>query len=122
MIMSRRRLHSLRVAAGAVAVLAGAALSLAKDWPLWGGSPSRNMVSDDAGALPAEANIPEPGEGDKLDTAKAKNVKWAARLGSQTYGNPTVAGGRVYVGTNNDSPRDEKHKGDRGVLMCFDEK
>src|SRR5213075_1619396 len=42
-------------------------------------------------------------------------------LGSQTYGNPTVAGGRVFVGTNNDSPRDTKHQGDRGVLMCFEE-
>ena len=28
-----------------------------------------------------------------------KNVLWVAKLGSQTYGNPTVANGRVYVGT-----------------------
>ena len=30
--------------------------------------------------------------------------------------------GKVLVGTNNESPRDPKQKGDRGVLMCFDEK
>ena len=47
---------------------------------------------------------------------------WAAKLGSQTYGNPVVAGGRVYVGTNNGNPRDEKYEGDYGNLYCLDEK
>jgi outer membrane protein assembly factor BamB len=28
----------------------------------------------------------------------------------------------VYIGTNNNEPRDEHHRGDRGVLMCFDER
>ena len=46
-----------------------------------------------------------------------KNVKWVAKLGSQSYGNPTVADGRVYVGTNNDSPRDPRFKGDRSVRL-----
>jgi outer membrane protein assembly factor BamB len=32
-----------------------------------------------------------------------------------------VAGGRVYIGTNNNRPRDAKHRGDRGVLLCLDE-
>jgi outer membrane protein assembly factor BamB len=32
-----------------------------------------------------------------------------------------IAGGRVYIGTNNGNPRDPKHQGDRGVLMCFNE-
>ena len=36
------------------------------------------------------------------DIKTGKNVKWVAKLGSQTYGNPVVAGGQVYVGTNND--------------------
>jgi outer membrane protein assembly factor BamB len=48
-------------------------------------------------------------------------VKWVAKLGTQTYGNPVVAGGQVYVGTNNERPRDPKQTGDRGVLMCFRE-
>src|SRR4029450_1327772 len=30
--------------------------------------------------------------------------------------------GKVFVGTNNEKPRDPAIKGDKGVLMCFDEK
>ena len=47
--------------------------------------------------------------------------------GSQTYGNATVAGGRVFVGTNNGNPRNARDKDkdgkriDKGVLMCFEE-
>ena len=50
-----------------------------------------------------------------------QNVKWVAELGSQTYGNPTVAGGVVFVGTNNEPLRDPKQPGDRGVVMAFKE-
>jgi outer membrane protein assembly factor BamB len=57
-----------------------------------------------------------------IDPKSTKNVRWVSKLGSQAYGSPVVAGGRVYVGTNNESPRDPNQKGDRGVLMCFDEK
>jgi outer membrane protein assembly factor BamB len=28
----------------------------------------------------------------------------------------------VFIGTNNGEPRDARHQGDRGVLMCFDER
>ena len=49
-------------------------------------------------------------------------MRWTARLGNASYGTPVVAGGRVLVGTNNDQPRDGRLQGDRGVLMCFDEK
>src|SRR5689334_8124292 len=118
----------MRIVAFVVSLCALAALAAdegapkaAHDWPQWGGGPSRNMVSTDSSPLPTTAKVAEPGEGDKLDAAATKNVKWAVRLGSQAYGNPTVAGGRVFVGTNNESPRDPKHQGDRGVLMCFDE-
>ncbi|HMY73494.1 MAG TPA: serine/threonine protein kinase, partial [Blastocatellia bacterium] len=80
------------------------------DWPMWGGTPDRNMVSSMKG-LPTT-----------WDVAKKTNVKWVAAIGSQSYGNPTVAGGQVYVGTNNEALRDPKQGGDRGVLMAFDEK
>jgi len=80
------------------------------DWPMWGGTPDRNMVSKQKG-MPTT-----------WDIKTGKNVKWVAELGSQTYGNPIVAGGKVYVGTNNEAPRDSKQAGDRGVLMCFNEK
>src|SRR6185436_11602320 len=59
---------------------------------------------------------------EEIDMATTKNVKWVAKLGSQSYGNTTVAGGKVFVGTNNDSPRDPNHQGDRSILMVFDEK
>jgi outer membrane protein assembly factor BamB len=95
--------------------------ALAADFPQWGRDNSRNMVSP-------ETNLPntfEPGKPDpegKLDLKQTKNVKWASRLGSYTYGNPVVAAGRVFVGTNNEPPRDERFKDDYAILLCLDEK
>jgi outer membrane protein assembly factor BamB len=79
------------------------------DWPMWGGSPDRNMVSEMKG-LPTT-----------WDVQSKKNVRWMATLGSQSYGNPVVSGGKVFVGTNNEALRDPKQPGDRGVLMAFRE-
>ena len=76
---------------------------------MWGGTPDRNMVSNMKG-LPTE-----------WDVKTKKNIKWVADLGSQSYGNPVVAGGMVFVGTNNELVRDPKQPGDRGVLMAFRE-
>jgi len=45
-----------------------------------------------------------------------------AKLGSQSDVNTTVAGGKVFVGTNNDSPRNKRDEGDRSIMMVFDEK
>jgi len=112
----------------AVGCLAGPAG--AGDWPQWGGTADRNMVSDAKGlpdrfdalaatARPVGGNPRRPPQ--DPPSPATTNVKWAARLGTQTYGNPTVSGGRVFVGTNNGAPRDPKYVGDRGVLMCFDE-
>ena len=79
------------------------------DWPMWGGTPDRNMVSNQKG-MPTS-----------WDVKTNKNIKWVAKLGSQSYGNVVVSGGQVYVGTNNEAVRDPKQGGDRGVLMCFRE-
>ncbi|MCI0664572.1 MAG: PQQ-binding-like beta-propeller repeat protein [Acidobacteria bacterium] len=79
------------------------------DWPMWGGTPDRNMVSNMKG-LPSS-----------WDITKKTNVKWVAELGSQSYGNPVVSGGLVFLGTNNEGLRDPKQTGDRGVVMCFKE-
>jgi outer membrane protein assembly factor BamB len=101
---------------------AGALTAFAADWPLWGGSAGRNMVSTETGLLTSwDAGRYKQGS-DDIDLSTTKNVRWIAKLGSQTYGNPTVSGGRVYIGTNNETPRDERLKGDRAVLMCLDEK
>lgn len=80
------------------------------DWPMWGGGPDRNMVSDEKG-------IPE-----KWDIKSGLNIKWKAPLGSQSFGNPVIAGGKIYVGTNNVGEYRAHSKGDKGIELCFDEK
>ncbi len=102
---------------GALPVLVGAG-----DWPMWGHDSSRNMVSGEKG-LPTSFDAGQFKSGsEEIDMATTRNVRWVAKLGSQSYGNPTVAGGKVFVGTNNEAPRNPKLAGDRCVLMCFDEK
>ena len=86
------------------------AICHAADQPQWGQRHTRNMVSEEKG-LP-----------DAFDPATNTNIKWVAKLGSQAHSTPVVAAGRVFIGTNNKDPRDPRHEGDRGVLMCFDEK
>ncbi len=75
----------------------------------WGERHTRNMVS-------AETDLPET-----FDPATGANVKWSASLGDNAYGSPVITGGRVLVGANNSEPRDPRHEGDRGVLLCLNE-
>ena len=76
-----------------------------------------------AKALPASFDPGKMKKGtEEIDLNTTKNVKWVAKLGSQSYGNVTIAQGKVFVGTNNESPRDPRHTGDRSILMCFSEK
>lgn len=82
----------------------------ADDQPQWGAAWSRNMVS-------AERNLPE-----SFDLKTGHNLKWVAQIGTETHSTPIIAGGKVFIGTNNGQPRDPRHKGDRGIYMCFDEK
>lgn len=82
----------------------------AADYPQWGAAWSRNMVS-------SEKNLPE-----KFDIKTGENIKWRTAIGTETHSTPVVSGGRIVIGTNNGKPRDSKHEGDRGVVMCFDEK
>ncbi len=82
------------------------------DWPQWAGSHLRNNVTD-------EPNIPT-----EWDVQTGKNIRWSMPLGSETYGNPVVANGKVYVGTNNGAGYLKRYPSevDLGVLLCFDEK
>ena len=50
-----------------------------------------------------------------------KEYQVESRLGTTSYGNPVVADGKVFVGTNNDKPRNPAVIGDKGILMCFRE-
>ena len=82
------------------------------DWSMWGGDIGRNMVSG-----LKDVNL-------DFNLKEGKRVNWVANLGSQTYGNAIVAGGRVLVGCNNGAGyRADKHppEQDKGCLICFDE-
>src|SRR5687767_3985415 len=92
-----------------LAVCAAPMFASAADQPQWGRAWSRNMASDETG-------LPED-----FDPGTGRNVKWVAELGSQSYATPVVGGGRVLIGTNNDNPRDPRHRGDRAVLLCLGE-
>jgi outer membrane protein assembly factor BamB len=81
-------------------------------WPLFGGSVSRNLVNLTDKDVPTSWNTRKDQE---------KNVKWSVPLGSKAYGGPIVAGGKIFIGTNNNFPRDPSIKGDKGILMCFRE-
>ncbi len=97
-------------------------LSKGEDWPTWGRDSTRNMVGK-AKNLPVEVNPGEMNdETEEIDLKTTKNIRWIAKLGSQSYGNVSVAHGKVFAGTNNESPRDKRNVVDRGNLVCFDEK
>jgi len=80
------------------------------DWPQWGGSAGRNNT-------PQGLNIPIT-----WDTETGTNIKWKANLGSQTYGNPVMANGKVYVGTNNGAGLTKRYPAsvDLGCMLCFE--
>ena len=99
-----------------------AASAASGDWPMWGNDHTRNMVAVGESGLPSSFVAGEfIGLTDDIDMATTENIKWIAKLGSQCYGNPTVANGVVFVGTNNDSPRDARYAGDRSVVNALDE-
>jgi len=82
------------------------------DWPQWGGWSGKNNT-------PEGKNIPT-----EWDIEAGDNIAWQAKLGSQSYGNPVIANGKVYVGTNNGAGHIKRYPEsiDLGCLLCFDEK
>jgi outer membrane protein assembly factor BamB len=93
------------------------------DWPQWGGSEKRNMASSEQG-LPARF---DPGKKQRtrlgFDLNTAKNVKWCVRLGTENYSSPTIANGRVFIGTNDETLDDPRYRPTRGGLfLALEEK
>ena len=93
------------------------------DWTQWGGTSYRNNT-------PIAENIPTSWDVGKFDrkTGKwipddAQNIKWVATVGSQTYGNPVIANGRLFVGTNNGAGYLKRYPADidLGCLLSFNE-
>lgn len=77
---------------------------------LWGGTVQRNLVNL------VEKNIATDWD---ASPGKEKNILWSVNLGSKAYGGPTIGNGKIFVGTNNNRPRDKGVLGDKGVIMCF---
>jgi outer membrane protein assembly factor BamB len=101
------RVALLLVSGCGAALLSGAPAAVER--AMFGNTFSRNMVSEEVG-LPAD-----------WDVKTGRNVKWWADVGSQAYAGPVVAGGKVFVGTNNDGLRNPALPNDRGVVMAFAE-
>lgn len=91
-----------------VALLAVTNTVSTQETGMFGNTPSRNMVSDETGIV------------SEWDAATGTNVLWSQPVGSQAYGGPVVANGRIYVGTNNEGRRDPAIEGDKGVVMAFE--
>lgn len=92
----------------AALVVAGPAAQAAEgDYSMFGFTQSRNMVST-AKNLPSTWN-----------TETGENVLWVSALGSQSYGGPVVFKDKIYVGSNNESKRSPKVKGDGGTMLVF---
>ena len=96
---------------------------LTTQWPQWGGTSLRNNT-------PVGTNIPVDWDTGRFDRRTgewlkedARNIKWVARTGSQTYGNPVVADGRVFIGTNNAAGYMDRYPPDidLGCLLAFRE-
>ncbi|MFO0967906.1 MAG: PQQ-binding-like beta-propeller repeat protein [Gemmataceae bacterium] len=104
------------------------------NWHMFGGTPARNFVNLTAKGLPVEWSV---------EAGDLKNTVWSADLGSKAYGGPIVFDGRVFIGTNNQKPRDKKWMQDEvkdgkkvlgkdgkprrvpidlGIIMAFDQK
>lgn len=118
-------MNSRKLASWITGVSMGVALlapvGMAADWPMWGGSPARNMGASEAKNLPVDFDPGQfKGDSDHVDMATTRHIKWVAKMGSQTFGNPVVTQGVVLVGTNNEAHTDDRIKGDHSLLRCFD--
>jgi len=104
-----------------LAVSLSSSIASAGDWPEWGGGPNRNMAAD-AKNLPLSFGPGKPRDySRRIDMSTTRNVKWVVVLGSQTYGNPVISGGKIIVGTNDGMLRDERFKRTRGgLVICCD--
>lgn len=96
-----------------------AALSRAPagDWPQWGGTAQRNMVSRERTLAATFTPGKKRPDGSGVDLATTKNVRWAVKLGSENYSSPTVAAGRVFIGTNDAQIGDPRYRSTEGGLL-----
>jgi outer membrane protein assembly factor BamB len=95
------------------------------DWNQWGGSSIRNNVPVvDKDSVPIDFFAGTFNRDTGEWNHDGRNIDWVVQLGSQTYGNTVVAGGRVFVGTNNTAGYLKRYPADvdLGCLIAFNEK
>ncbi|MEZ6139576.1 MAG: PQQ-binding-like beta-propeller repeat protein [Zavarzinella sp.] len=100
------------------------------DHTMFGGTLDRNFVNLKETGFNAE--FPKDPE-DEERTILGNRVLRTMELGSRAYGGPTISGGKIFVGTNNERPRNQRDRAkpvegekegppiDKGILMCFEE-
>jgi len=108
---------------------AGKAQAGKTDHMMFGGTADRNFVNL-VDKFSAVQLLPQK-EDDKIVKPADAVIKWTAELGSRAYGGPTIGGGKIYVGTNNEKPRNPRDQAknadgdtlpkDMGILMTLDE-
>ena len=87
----------------------------ADDWPMLGRDGSRNSVSPEKNP-PTVWSVEQPDKGRLIRAARG--VRWSTPLGSETYSSPVVAGGFVWIGTN-DNKKSLSGSMPNSVLKCF---
>jgi outer membrane protein assembly factor BamB len=94
------------------------------DWNQWGGTPARNNTPEGNDIATEWVTGEFDYRTGEWKSEDAENIRWVAKLGSQTYGNPVIAGGKVFVGTNNSGGWLKRYPSDfdLGVLVAFDVK
>lgn len=95
---------------GEVRALPGQDAPAERTWPMFGGTLQRNMANTFEKNIVSDWNVES-----KI------NLKWSVALGSRAYGGPVIVGGKIFIGTNNESPRNANITGDKGNIMCFRE-
>jgi outer membrane protein assembly factor BamB/HEAT repeat protein len=78
------------------------------------------LVTAHSVAPPPRTTVAETGNPPvDWETTTGRNIVWSVELGNETFGRPVVAGDVVYVGTDNDKPRNRAYQEESGVLMAF---
>ncbi|MGE0609692.1 MAG: PQQ-binding-like beta-propeller repeat protein [Pirellulales bacterium] len=92
------------------------------DWAQWGGDGARNNTPQGKN-IPTDWDVGELDDDGNYIAGSGRNIKWVVPLGSQTYSNPVVAGGKLFIGTNNGGGHLDRYPAsiDLGVMLAFNE-
>ncbi len=83
------------------------------------GAPASEPVGESEGRGPSVNTVQTGNPPVDWDTATGRNIVWSVELGNETFGRPVVAGGAVYVGTDNARHMNPAYQEHAGVLMAL---